>query len=258
MNGFIEDSYDTKQILLKSMIAEVGEENVQEIWKITDMRPENKKRIHFVMVINSVSYLCSCMSNITRGIVCRHYFRIMMVSAVAGFQIQMVPSRWYINDHKNKDTAAETLCFVNQEAAQSFSGIIPTPNPSTVPTTITNVLHCAANRKAKYGEVWGLARQAAQLAVEHGSHNEIVCWLKQFITQHREIVTIQNQGTMKRQAEDNKENEPQQVKNPLVSRRKGRPETKRYKSSTEKKPRATYTCKTCGQTGHNSARCQNR
>ena len=60
------------------------------------------------------------------------------------------------------------------------------------------------------------------------------------------------------QVGDNKENEPQQVENPLVSQRKGRPETKRYKSSTEKKSRAKYTCKTCGQTGHNSARCQNR
>jgi hypothetical protein len=37
MNGFIEDSYDAKQILLKSMIAEVGEKNIQEVWKITDM-----------------------------------------------------------------------------------------------------------------------------------------------------------------------------------------------------------------------------
>jgi hypothetical protein len=37
MNGFIEDSYNAKQIRLKSMIVEVEEENVQEVWKITDM-----------------------------------------------------------------------------------------------------------------------------------------------------------------------------------------------------------------------------
>jgi hypothetical protein len=85
MNGFIEDSYDAKQILLKSMIAEVGEENIQEVWKITDMRPENKKHVYFVVVIDSISYLCSCISNISRGIICHHYFRIMMTSAVAGF-----------------------------------------------------------------------------------------------------------------------------------------------------------------------------
>ncbi|CAG8680389.1 2491_t:CDS:2 [Ambispora gerdemannii] len=31
MDGFIENSYDAKQILLKSIIAEVGEENVREV-----------------------------------------------------------------------------------------------------------------------------------------------------------------------------------------------------------------------------------
>ena len=70
---------------------------------------------------------------------------------------------------------------------------------------------------------------------------------------------MQNQDSMEcsEVQVDNKENEPQHVKNLLVSRRKGHPETKRYKSSTEKKSCAKYTCKTCGQTGHNSARCQN-
>ena len=192
MDGFIEDLYDSKQILLKSMIAEVGGENIQEVWKITDMRPENKKHIYFVVVIDPISYLCSCMSNITRGIVCRHYFRIMMTSAVAGFQIQMVPSRWYTNNQKDKNAAAETLCFINQEAAQNFSGIILAPNSLTIPVTVTNILHCTVKKKFKYGEIWGLVRQAAQLAIEHGSHSEIIGWLKQFIIQHKEIVIMRN------------------------------------------------------------------
>jgi hypothetical protein len=80
----------------------------------------------------------------------------MMTSAVAGFQIQMVPSRWYIDNQKDKE-AAEEICFINKEAAQNFSGVILTPNPSTVPTTVNNVLCCAAKKKVKYGEVWGLA-----------------------------------------------------------------------------------------------------
>src|SRR5215469_16737064 len=152
-----------------------------------DMRPENKKYTHFVIVIDPVSYLCSCMSNISRGIVCRHYFQVMMISVVAGFQIQMIPSRWYIDDQKDKDIIAETH-FVNQEAEQNFLGVILAPNPSTVPTTVATILRCAAKRKIKYGEVWGLARQATQLAVEHDSHGEIIGWLKQFIDRHKEMI----------------------------------------------------------------------
>ncbi|RHZ58060.1 hypothetical protein Glove_376g1 [Diversispora epigaea] len=71
--------------------------------------------------------------------------------------------------------------------------------------------------------------------------------------------SVRNQDYPEIQVDDsNKENEPEQIGNLLVSRRKGRPETKRYKSSTEKKPRAKYTCDICGRSGHNSARCQNQ
>lgn len=79
-----------------------------------------------------------------------------MNSTIAGFQIQMIPSRWYIDDQKNKDAIAKICCFVNQEALQNFSGMTLVPNPSTVPTTVTTILRCAAKKKIKYGEVWGL------------------------------------------------------------------------------------------------------
>jgi hypothetical protein len=46
---------------------------------------------------------------------------------------------------------------------------------------------------------------AAQLAVKHDSHNEIVSWLKQFITRHKEIVITRNQDLMECD-DDNKEN----------------------------------------------------
>jgi hypothetical protein len=202
------------------------------------------------------------MFNISRGIICRHYFRVMMFSTVAGFQIQMIPSQWYIDNQKDKDTAVEKCYFVNQEAVQNFSGITLIPNPSTISLTITPILRCAAKKKVKYGEVWELVRQAAQLAVEHNSYGEMVGWLKQFINQHKEITTqtgsVQNREHSDIEGDDSdKENEPGNIQNPLVSRRKGRPETKRYKSSTEKKPRAKYTCGKC-QPGHNSATCQNR
>ena len=80
------------------MIAEVGKAAIHEIWKVTDMHPENKEYMHFIIIIDPLSYLYSCMSSISCGIICRHYFQVMMISTVAGFQIQMIPSWWYIDD----------------------------------------------------------------------------------------------------------------------------------------------------------------
>ncbi|CAG8787121.1 14900_t:CDS:1, partial [Dentiscutata erythropus] len=36
---FIENIYDSKQIFLKSMISQVNQANIKEIWQITDKRP---------------------------------------------------------------------------------------------------------------------------------------------------------------------------------------------------------------------------
>ena len=133
------------------MVDQVGVESICEIWKITDVRPENKKRVHFVIVVDPVSYLCSCYSNISRGIICRHYFRVMMFSMVAGFQIKMIPSRWYVDQKKDEDLTVETCYFVNQEAMRNFLGMNLIPNPSTIPATVNTVLRHAAKKKVKYG-----------------------------------------------------------------------------------------------------------
>ena len=72
---------------------------------------------------------------------------------VAGFQIQMIPSRWYIDQKKDDDLTLETCHFVNQEVTRNFLGMNLIPNPSTVPMTVNTVLRYAAKKKVKYGEV---------------------------------------------------------------------------------------------------------
>ncbi|CAG8750360.1 3964_t:CDS:2, partial [Dentiscutata erythropus] len=47
-----------------------------------------------------------------------------------------------------------------------------------------------------------------------------------------------------------------EIVNPPVTY--SRRETKRYKSATEKTHRQPYACRTCGQVGHNSARCEKK
>lgn len=118
---------------------------------------------------------------------------------------------------------------MNQEATQNFSGMNLIPNPSTVPMTVNTVLHYAAKKKVKYGEVWGLARQAAQLAVDHGKHSKMIEWLREFINSHQEVIAL-NTGSVRNwdllehseihdegENKENEQNEHNQVNNPLVS-----------------------------------------
>ena len=93
------------------------------------------------------------MSNISHEIVCRHYFQVMMHSKVTRFHIQMIPSRWYTDEHKDNNVVTKPCCFMDQEIAKNHLNEILTPNPSTVPKTVTCVLCHAAQRKLKYGKM---------------------------------------------------------------------------------------------------------
>ncbi|CAG8680397.1 2492_t:CDS:1, partial [Ambispora gerdemannii] len=92
------------------------------------------------------------MSNISRGIICRHYFWVMMYSKVVGFHIQIVPVWWYNDEQKDKDIITSACCFANQESAKNQLNEILMPNPSTISKSVTCVLCHAAQRKVKYGE----------------------------------------------------------------------------------------------------------
>ncbi|CAB4435966.1 unnamed protein product [Rhizophagus irregularis] len=55
-DGFIEDQHDARFITLQTMIKEVGQERVLEIWKVVDIRSEKRQYIHFVIIVNTDIY----------------------------------------------------------------------------------------------------------------------------------------------------------------------------------------------------------
>ncbi|PKY37043.1 hypothetical protein RhiirB3_461163, partial [Rhizophagus irregularis] len=112
------------------MIEEIEQEEVLEIWKVVDIRSERKNHVHFIIIINAISYLCSCLKSISKGIICRHYFRVMMNSKIAAFHISMIPQKWYKDIYQDK----------------------------------TNLQEKAVHKRNLYGRVWGLARTATLLA----------------------------------------------------------------------------------------------
>lgn len=62
----------------------------------------------------------------------------------------------------------------------------------------------------------------------------------------------------KKRSTINKESETSSIEsdvNPPVTKHRGKPATKRFNAATEKPRRQPYTCRKCGKTGHNSARC---
>ncbi|CAG8794312.1 8407_t:CDS:2 [Cetraspora pellucida] len=155
-NGFIEDQYD----------------------KVTEIRNEKKHYVYFVAVVNPIFYLCSCLISINKGIICRHYFRIMMHSSIAAFHISMIPIRWYKDSHQeNLIPEGDNLISFDYEKSISDSDL--------------------SNDTIFLARKPGLAREATLLAVESDDKKKS----KRSVNQQT-ITTNQEQNGITNQEQD--------------------------------------------------------
>ncbi|RIB26029.1 hypothetical protein C2G38_2030572 [Gigaspora rosea] len=171
--------------MLQAIIDEVGCEDIREIWKITNLRSEKKHHTHFVAIVNQISFLCSCLMNISKGIICRHYFCVMMHSMIAAFHMSMIPVRWYKDSYQDQTTSMDNIVF-NHEKRMLDAGpcskiILPLCKMATMPTTTTPpAVKKTIHKRNQYGRIWRLAREATLLAVEDGD-DEIAQILTKYI-----------------------------------------------------------------------------
>jgi hypothetical protein len=178
-DGFIEDQYDARFITLQNMIEEVGQKEVLEIWKVVDIRSERRTHVHFVIIVNEISFLCSCLKSISKGIICRHYFCVIMNSKTAAFHISMIPQRWYKDIYQDGLNSQEGLIFEYGSVRNTDEAILPIQKSVTIPISIP-ILKKAIHKRNLYGHVWGLARTATLLAVEQ-EDDEITTFLRDYI-----------------------------------------------------------------------------
>src|SRR2546430_17590505 len=94
-----EDDYDQPQSLFSSLIENIPHNSIRQVWKATRHRGQKSEPQHIIL-LDDGSHLCTCLWLINRGIVCRHFFRVMSYSINAQFHISLIPQRWY-NDKKS-------------------------------------------------------------------------------------------------------------------------------------------------------------
>ena len=88
----IEDNYDYRQTYLKSLLNSVTKESIKEVWRIVPyMVPASYQHI---ILLNDGTHLCTCLLLVSKGIVCRHYFKLMIENSNALFHLMLMPIRW--------------------------------------------------------------------------------------------------------------------------------------------------------------------
>src|SRR2546423_11970408 len=89
---FSEDIFDACVIELDQLIMDLNSARIRELWRVSSI---DKKSEHFIVLYDNAAHLCTCLTLINRGLVCRHFFVIMLISPVAKFHIGLVPRRRY-------------------------------------------------------------------------------------------------------------------------------------------------------------------
>jgi hypothetical protein len=250
---------DARQVTATCMISDVDKEQIISMWSVAVGNKLIEK--HFIILLANRSHYCSCLSLINRGIVCRHYFQIMLHDPIAKFHIRLIPSRWY---YKNKNPSQEPFLVASKFEAEAmplvFDYDVPflTPIPQVaLQDSITQYERITDIQL--YGKISGLAHKVTMKAIRERDLN-IINLFEDYLKGDNGDESDVDDDELE---ESDKENSPLNISNPnKKTKSKGRPKgTKRIKASYEKNAvvgsNRQYRCGHCGDIGHNKRNCKN-
>jgi len=248
-----EEGYDTQQVYLTSLLEDLSPNDITKIYKV---KRRNCSHNNFVILLADRSHLCTCMLLISTGLICRHFWHVLAIDDAAFFHVTLIPRRWYKTEKMQDLDLDEKPYMTSTGPIQSNEDNLPCPKlfPMHQVTRIRgdDVLGPEVRREVKkrrdYGEAFNLARKAVRSAVETGGESlrRLKRCLNEWFEEEQRLAHV---------SDDDKENfDPDQVKNPIEKRRKGRPPVKRFKSSAESS-QTKYKKPTCGTSQNKCGRC---
>ncbi|CAB4493479.1 unnamed protein product [Rhizophagus irregularis] len=214
--GFLEDHLNRPQTSLFSLLEEIELSDIIEIWELYSLTKKTYK--HYIILLIDGGHLCTCLAIINRGLVCLHYFQVMMNSKVAKFNIGLIARRWYIEDIQDQYIQAnlqdETVGIVTQFQQDDNNTALVTDlhifKQLRIPDVFTNNIKQCLQRKVKYAYGFGKMKKALNLALDLGCENEIIDMINKFINCKKNIIKDANND------ENNEEN--LQILDPIVQK----------------------------------------
>jgi hypothetical protein len=88
-NDFEDTSIDAKECNLESLLEDVGNSSVLELWEVKHALPGSNS-CNYIALLKDGSHLCTCLHIISRGLVCRHFFRIVRALNNAKFNMALI------------------------------------------------------------------------------------------------------------------------------------------------------------------------
>src|SRR6185312_13781979 len=111
-NMFCEDMFDCLLIEVKELTANIDSSEIHEVWQVLSI---DRQSLHYIVLFNEACHLCTCLTLLSHGLVCRHFFCVMTMSMKARFHIGLIPQRWYSEKvDKTSDQETAISCLSDQ------------------------------------------------------------------------------------------------------------------------------------------------
>lgn len=275
---------------LKVLLENMDLSKVIEVWRIRRIGGLSRKDNLVVLFIDG-THICTCMETITKGIICRHFWRVMLYSDMARFHISIIPIRWYKDDILTKlDTSLNNTPVLTAIGPSTNNTMEAFQIDFTLQSLRCfqgsdhkdNIQHIIPRRN-RFGIAFSTAKTAINIALETKSDGELVQLLKEFIEAKQK-----RGGTVcdKAKQDENKQDENaivvlqqqliDQTTDPNVTKIRGAPCKRRLKNSAEVMKqkgviveitgqvenkdgetsfRSQRKCLLCGKPGHYQKRC---
>ncbi|CAG8678910.1 28796_t:CDS:2 [Gigaspora margarita] len=174
-DAFIKDVDDEPQTTLKSLLNGVEFSNIIELWRIRRIGGLSYHE-NIVALLSDRTHLCTCMETITKGIICYHFWCVMLYSIHAKFHISIIPTRWY------KDSIVDQLDVNLKNSPVLFQKL-----------EYNEIIRRTTPLKNRFGVAFSISKTAINIALETNSDEELIQMLKNFIAIKRQVVPLQQQ-----------------------------------------------------------------
>jgi hypothetical protein len=175
---FSEDMFDACVIELAQLITDLDPTKIHELWHISSI---NKKSKHFIVLYDNTIHLCTCLTLINHGLVCRHFFATMLVSSIAKFHIGLIPQRWYTNASViEADSILSNVPAISVISGNEFGTVeymiemdLSSLKSNCGCHVFTKEIYQEMTRKQQWGKGFGLMKKTLNLAIETGRIEEL-------------------------------------------------------------------------------------
>ncbi|CAG8792486.1 20490_t:CDS:2, partial [Gigaspora rosea] len=173
---FSEDMFDASIIELNQLIDGLDQTKIYELWRITTI---DQKSIHFIVLYENNVHLCTCLTLINHGLVCHHFFAVMLCSKSARFHIGLILQRWYLDTLvEDASISLEPAIVVGLNSLSDASKNITHMDFSTLENihgkhVFSKSVHHEMIHRHQWGKGFGMMKKTLNLAIMTNKTKEL-------------------------------------------------------------------------------------